>query len=93
MSATPTYLNPSLYHYLLEKSFRDLPILNELREETSKLAGAQMQISPDQGQLMQLLIKLMKAKNAIEIGVFTGYSTLCVALAVPVDGKIIACDI
>ena len=52
-----------------------------------------MQISPEQGQFMQLLIKVMNAKNTIEIGVFTGYSSLCVALALPVDGKIIACDI
>ena len=52
-----------------------------------------MQISPEQGQFMQLLIKLMGAKKTIEVGVFTGYSSLCVALALPVDGKIIACDI
>jgi caffeoyl-CoA O-methyltransferase len=82
-----------LYRYLLEHSVREPQVLRELREETAKLPMAGMQIGPDQGQFMALLVKLMGAKRCLEIGVFTGYSSLSVALALPPGGRIIACDV
>lgn len=65
----------------------------QLRQETQQHPLGQMQISPEQGQLMALLVQLIGAKKTLEVGVFTGYSTLAVALALPTDGKIIACDV
>lgn len=78
--------------YIRENSLRDLPILQELREETSLLPEKNMQILAEQGQFLQLLIKLMGAKRILEVGVFTGYSSLCAALALPEDGLLTACD-
>lgn len=68
-------------------------MLQQLRQETAQLEYAVMQISPEQGQFMSLLVKLMNAKRAIEIGTFTGYSAICVASAMPEDGQLICCDI
>src|SRR6266403_1546253 len=82
-----------IYQYLTSHSVRDTPLLARLREETAKQPRAIMQIPPEQGQFMQLLIQLMGAKRTIEVGVFTGYSSLSVALALPPDGRMIACDI
>jgi predicted O-methyltransferase YrrM len=82
-----------LYRYLLDHSVREPAILAELRAETADMAEAQMQIGPDQGQFMALLAKLIGARRCIEVGVFTGYSSLAVALALPDDGRIIACDV
>ena len=93
MSHYSIQLTPELHHYLQQVSVRDTKLLRQLREETAKEELAQMQISPEQGQFMGMLIKLLNAKRAIEIGVFTGYSTLSVALALPENGQIIACDI
>jgi predicted O-methyltransferase YrrM len=86
-------LNDSLYNYMLSISLREPEILKLLRHETSHLTGAQMQISPEQGQFMALIIELLQARKTLEIGVYTGYSSLVVALALPADGKVIACDI
>jgi caffeoyl-CoA O-methyltransferase len=86
-------LDERLYRYLVEHSVREPQVLCELREETAKLPMAGMQIGPDQGQFMALLVKLMGAKRCLEIGVFTGYSSLSVALALPPEGQIIACDV
>ena len=86
-------LTDALYQYLLEHSLRDSQVLRELREETALLPMAGMQIGPEQGQLMALLAKLVGARRCLEIGVFTGYSTLAVAAALPSDGKIVACDV
>ncbi len=86
-------INDQIYDYLLSVSLKETDVQHELREETAKLKQAMMQISPDQGQFMALLVKLMNAKKVIEIGVFTGYSSLCMALAMPDDGRIVACDI
>jgi len=86
-------LDDRLYHYLVEHSVREPQVLRELREETAKLPMALMQIGPDQGQFMALLVKLIGAKRCLEVGVFTGYSSLCVALALPPDGRIVACDL
>ena len=82
----------SLYDYIQSVSLREPIVLTQLRRETAKLPMSRMQIAPEQGQLMALLVKLIGAKKTLEIGVFTGYSALAVALALPDDGKIIACD-
>ncbi len=86
-------LDNRLYNYLLSISLREPPILKKLRAETARHPMAAMQIAPEQGQFMALLVQLMGAKKTLEVGVFTGYSSLAVALALPPDGKIIACDI
>lgn len=86
-------LDDRLYNYLLSVSLRQPDILRRLREETANHPDAMMQIAPEQGQFMALLVQVLGAKKTLEIGVFTGYSTLSVALALPPDGKIIACDI
>lgn len=86
-------LDEVLYSYVVDHSLRDHPALAALREVTAGIKWGGMQIGPDQGQLMQLLVRLIGARNCIEIGVFTGYSSLAVALALPPDGKIVACDV
>jgi caffeoyl-CoA O-methyltransferase len=93
MSKKTLGLDNQLYDYLLSASLREPEILRSLREETANHPYARMQISPEQGQFMALLVQLMGAKKTLEVGVFTGYSSLCVALALPPDGKIIACDV
>ena len=85
-------LDNRLYEYLLSVSLREPEVLTKLRQETSQHSASIMQISPDQGQFMALLVKLLGAKKTLDIGVFTGYSSLVVALALPEDGKVIACD-
>lgn len=86
-------LDNQLYNYLLSVGVREPEILQQLRQETNSHPSATMQIAPEQGQFMALLVQLLGAKKTLEIGVFTGYSSLCVALALPADGKIIACDV
>jgi predicted O-methyltransferase YrrM len=82
-----------VYEYLISNSLREPEILRRLREETAMLPRASMQISPDHGQFMALIIQLMGARRALEVGVFTGYSSLAVALALPSDGQVVACDV
>jgi caffeoyl-CoA O-methyltransferase len=86
-------LDPRVYRYLIEHSVREHPVLRELREATAGMQHAGMQISPEQGQFMALLVKLIGARDTLEIGVFTGYSALSVALALPAEGRVIACDV
>ncbi|MEA5509484.1 class I SAM-dependent methyltransferase [Crocosphaera sp. UHCC 0190] len=86
-------LAPNLYQYFQTVSVRESEILKQLRQETAKHPMAMMQIAPEQGQFMALLVQLMGAKKTLDIGVFTGYSALVVALALPPDGQIIACDV
>jgi predicted O-methyltransferase YrrM len=93
LSSRTLGLDDRLYDYLLSHSLREPPLLRELRAETAKLAGAGMQVSPEQGQLMALLVELTGTQRALEIGTFTGYSSLCVALALPAEGRLVACDI
>lgn len=82
-----------LYEYLLSVSLREPDVLRRLRQETAEEPMARMQIAPEQGQFMALLVELMGVRRALEIGVFTGYSALCVALAMPKGGRLVACDV
>ena len=93
MSSRTITMTDPIYAYLQEHSLREPEVLRALREETSGIKMAVMQISPEQGQFMALLAKLIGAKRCIEVGVFTGYSALSVALALPADGRIVACDV
>jgi predicted O-methyltransferase YrrM len=93
MSSRTLNLDDALYEYLIRYGVREPTGARELRERTSKLPMAMMQISPEQGALMGMLVKLIGARRAIEVGTFTGYSALCVAAALPPDGKLIACDV
>ncbi len=93
MSKQTLGLEQNLYDYLLSVSLREAEILTQLRQETAQMPMSRMQISPEQGQFMALLIKLLGAKKTLDVGVFTGYSSLVVALSLPADGKIVACDV
>ena len=93
MSKTTLSITESVYDYLLSVSLREADVLRELRDETASHPNANMQISPEQGQFMQMLVRLIGAKKVVEVGVFTGYSSLAVALALPETGRIVACDI
>ncbi len=86
-------LKQTVYQYLLDVSLREHPILNQLRRYTADIPYSNMQIAPEQGQFMALLIQLIKARRGIELGVFTGYSSLAMALALPEDGYLLSCDI
>ncbi|WP_136413838.1 class I SAM-dependent methyltransferase [Herbaspirillum sp. ST 5-3] len=93
MSNRTVNLNDALYHYLLDVSLREHAVLAELRAATLSHPHASMQIAPEQGQFMALLVKMLGARRTLEIGVFTGYSALAVALALPDEGRVIGCDI
>lgn len=93
MSRTQLAMTPELAAYLRSVSVREPELLGRLREETAALPKAHMQISPEQGQFMGLLVRLAGVRRALEVGVFTGYSSLCVAAALPEDGRLTACDV
>jgi len=93
MTARTLNLDDSLYHYLLDVSLRETPLLKRLRDETQALPMARWQVAPEQGQFLALLVKLTGARRLLEIGTFTGYSALCMAAALPEDGSMICCDI
>ncbi len=93
MSNKTLELDQRLYDYLQAVSLREPEILQQLRQETAQQPMAIMQIAPEQGQFLALLVQLLGAKKTLEIGVFTGYSTLAVALALPAEGKVVACDV
>jgi predicted O-methyltransferase YrrM len=93
MSNRTIAITESIYHYLCDHSLREDPILKDLRDHTYDMEERAMQIAPEQGQFMKMLVKLIGAKNTIEVGVFTGYSSLAIALALPEDGRIVACDV
>jgi caffeoyl-CoA O-methyltransferase len=86
-------LDDRLYDYLVQFGTRESELLKDLRSETAKMPGGGMQIGPEQGAFMGLLVELIGAKRALEIGTFTGYSSLCIAGALPADGKLICCDV
>ena len=93
MSVRTLFLPDRLQRYLLANSLREAPVQRALRRATLGLRGAGMQISPEQGQFMQLLVKLIGARRCIEVGTYTGYSALAVALALPAGGRIVCCDV
>ncbi len=93
MSTKTFFLPEPLYEYMFEVSLRDVPALRALREETATMTEGGMQTSPEQVQFMALLVRLIGARRCLEVGVFTGYSTLGVALALPEGGHIVACDV
>lgn len=86
-------LTPALYDYMLDVSLREHPVLQRLREDTATMSLAVMQVAPEQAQFMQFLLHLIRAKKVLELGTFTGYSALAMALALPDDGQLITCDI
>jgi len=93
MTKRTIVIDDRLHQYLLDTSIREPDILRRLRQETAADPLARMQIAPEQGQLMSLLLKLINARKALEIGVYTGYSALVTALALPENGRLVACDI
>ncbi len=93
MASSTLFLNQPIYDYLCSVSVRESELFSALRKETAQLEMAVMQITPEQGQFMTLLTRLIGARRAIEIGTFTGYSALSIAIGLPDDGKLIACDI
>lgn len=93
MTSRTGLIDAGLHAYLQDICLREPDVLARLREATAPRAEAGMQISPEQGQFMQLLVRLIGARCCIEVGTYTGYSALAVALALPEDGRLIACDI
>lgn len=93
MASRNAFLPDDIQRYIEATTLRDEPVLRDLRAETAKMPHAGMQTGADQVQFLQLLTRLIGARRCIEVGVFTGYSALGVALALPDDGKIIACDV
>lgn len=93
MTSKSAFLEPAIAEYIVATTVREHPLLRELREETQALPQAQMQIGPEQGSFMQLLARAIGTRRYLELGVFTGYSSLAMALALPEDGSILACDV
>ncbi len=93
MTAKSTFVDPAIQNYVVGTIVREHPVLRELREETAHHSHARMAIGPDQGQLMKVLAHAIGARRYLEIGVFTGYSSLAMALALPPDGYVLACDV
>ncbi len=93
MSSRNGFIETHIYDYILANSLRDRDELKRLRQETQAMPMGGMQISPDQGQFMGLLVELIDAKRIVEVGTFTGYSSIAMALALPADGRLIACDV
>jgi predicted O-methyltransferase YrrM len=93
MSTRSMSLSADIYEYLLAHSVREPAVLERLRAATQGIAGAEMQISPEQGQFMALLLKLTGARRCIELGTYTGYSSLAMGLALPPEGRLITCDV
>jgi len=93
MARDQVALADDVYTYLLRWGVHEPEVLARLREETGSHPRRQMQIGPEQGQLLRLLVELVGARRCLEIGTFTGYSSLSVALALPPDGSIVCCDV
>ena len=93
MSNRTLPVSENIHHYLLDHSLRESNSLKALRKETMSLELSRMQIAPEQGQFMAMLVRMLGAKKIIELGVFTGYSTLCMAQVLPEGGRVIACDL
>lgn len=93
MSARTIQMDDRLYSYVLNTMFRDDPVARRLRDRTADMPNAGMQISPEQGAVLDMLVKLTGARQVLEVGTFTGYSSLCIARALPEDGHLICCDV
>jgi caffeoyl-CoA O-methyltransferase len=93
MSTTTITMTEALSRYLLQTTLREPEVLAKLRQETAALPNGGMQIAPEQGQLLALLVELCGARRTLEVGVFTGYSSTVVALALPESGRVVACDV
>jgi predicted O-methyltransferase YrrM len=93
MVARTLFMPRRMHAYVLANTVRETRLQRELRERTQRMPGAGMQIAPEQGQLLQLLVRLSDARRCIEIGTYTGYSALAVALALPASGRIVCCDL
>ncbi len=93
MSRASKFLDPVIARYVNDVSIQEPELAARLRDETAALSEANMQIAPEQGQLIKVMLGLVNAKRCIEVGVFTGYSSLITALALPADGELIACDV
>jgi len=93
MSTRTIPMDDRLYDYLLRVSLRESDVMRRLREETAKMPEAGMQVSPEQAQFMAFLVETLGVRAALEVGVFTGYSSLAVASALPEGGKLVACDV
>jgi caffeoyl-CoA O-methyltransferase len=93
MSTRSIGLSEALHQYMLDVSLRESEVMRRLRDETAEHPKSEMQIAPEQGQFMQLLVRMLDARTTLEIGTFTGYSALAVAEALPEDGRVVACDI
>ena len=93
MSAKTILMDDQLLEYLRQNAVREPKVLQELREETQQLPNARMQISSEQGQLMAMLVKLVNARKIVEVGTFTGYSSTVMALVMPPEGRLVACDV
>jgi caffeoyl-CoA O-methyltransferase len=93
MTGKSTFIDQDIQNYIVATTVRERDVMRQLREETSRMPNAVMQIGPEQGALMQLLARLIGARRYLEVGVFTGYSALAVALALPDDGVVVACDV
>lgn len=93
MSKQTLQLDDNLYRYLLNMGGRETELLKRLREETARDPMSRMQIAPEQGAFMSLLVKIMGARKCLEVGTFTGYSAICMASAMPADGQLYCCDV
>ncbi len=93
MSSSTINLTDQVYDYYLSVTLREDAVMRRCREETARHEWSSMQVSPEQGQFMTLLLQLLDARKVIELGVFTGYSSLCMTRALPPGGKLIACDV
>jgi caffeoyl-CoA O-methyltransferase len=93
MSPRTIEMTDRLYDYVMATGLREDQVQRRLREVTAKMPGAGMQIAPDQGQFMAMIVRLIGARRAIEVGTFTGYSALSMAQALPADGRLICCDV
>lgn len=93
MSRNTFFLPEKLYEYILEVSLRDDEVAAALRRETATLPQSNMQIAPEQAQFLQLLVRMLQARKTLDVGVFTGYSALAVARALPADGRVVALDV
>lgn len=93
MSNKTICITEKLYEYILSVSLREPEVLKDLRRETALDENSNMQISPEQGQFMALLVKMLGAERTLDIGVYTGYSSLCIAMSIPEKGRVVACDV